>query len=668
MNSHLMRWTLVTATVFTMAALPTAPVEAQTPFPSAEKLKISAKDRKHITRKLKQLQKAVAELKQDPSLKREQIADVEVYAKAAEWTLRHGEFYRPAFVGYTLQALNTGLKRAEELKQGRPGWLRQAGTTIRGYYSKVDGSVQPYALTLPTNIKPKSVKRYPLHVKLHGRGRTLNEVSFIHRHDGKPLPDGQTWVQLDVFGRTNNAYRWSGETDVFEAMDNLRRTARIDEQRIVLTGFSMGGAGAWHLGLHYPSKWCSVGPGAGFVDFYEYQNQTEKRPAYQHRTLGIYDSIDYARNAHNVPICTYGGEKDKQLAASTRMVAAAKKHGIDIKLIIGKGAGHKFTPEGYREFMAFHRARMKEGRPRFPGRTSVRFVTRTLKYNRCEWATIEEIFEMYKPAVVEGDVDKKTGRLNISTRNVVVLSIARDIADEVNIDGTVMPLARAARGLLPDVYYAKTGDGWRTIGYEESRKFPGNPHGHKRHNLQGPIDDAFMQPFVCVRGTGTPWSIAQHNWAEWTLNRFEREFDKWLRGRVPVVKDSNVTDELIESKNLILFGDPGSNSVLARVVEKLPIDVKWTKDGIAVQGTRYDADTHGLSLIFPNPLNPRRYIVINSGHTFHEKDFRASNSWLFPRLGDIAVQKFQRQSDDSYEETIMWAALFNGGWRLPRKD
>ncbi|MCC7424082.1 MAG: hypothetical protein IT428_27775 [Planctomycetaceae bacterium] len=209
--------------------------------------------------------------------------------------------------------------------------------------------------------------------------------------------------------------------------------------------------------------------------------------------------------------------------------------------------------------------------------------------------------------------------------------------------------------------------------YNTSREFSSNPDLRKRRDLQGPIDDAFMGAFVCVRGTKEPWHAEQKEWSDWTLARFEREFDKWMRGKVPVIKDSDVpaieigkpgaNDDLL-ARNLILFGDPGSNSVLKAIVDKLPIE--WTKDGgLKVNGQTYDPKTHGVSLIYPNPLNPRRYVVINSGHTFHERDFKASNAWLFPRLGDIAVQKFSRNDDGSYKEETVWATNFNPGWRLP---
>lgn len=626
---------------------------------------------KQFRKELQALQQRVAVLRGREKIDRRLLADVDVCAKAVEWSLRHDEFYpstgkdKPSpWIGYARRTLELGRQRAEELAQGRPSWMLKPGTTIRGYYSRVDGSVQPYAISLPRGINPRSGTRWPLHLKLHGRGATLNELRFINQHEGKGLPKDQDWIQLDVFGRTNNAYRYAGETDVFEALEDVQRRFRIDGKRITLWGFSMGGAGAWHLGLHHPSRWSSVGPGAGFVDFYKYQAQTVRRPPHQHATLSIYDAVPYALNAFNVPVCTYGGEVDKQLVASTSMVEQAQRLGVPIKLLIGPATGHRFHPEKFQEFMAFHRQHSKQGRRVFPGRTEIRFTTWTLKYNQCEWLTIEEMDKMYQPAVVQARKDD-AGTLRLKTRNVAVLQIARDVADQVEIDGNRHPLARAADALLPGVFYERTADGWDLLDYNESRAFQGNPDGNKRHGLQGPIDDAFMESFVCVRGTGRPWSQDNVDWSTWTLQRFGREFDKWLRGRIRVVDDTAVTDELIANNNLVLFGDPGSNAVLARVLDKLPVG--WTREAITVGGKTYDPQTHGLSLIFPNPLNPRRYVVLNSGHTFHEKDFRASNSWLFPRLGDIAVQKFQREKDGSYTGSISWAALFNSGWRLPTR-
>ena len=619
-------------------------------------------DAKAIESGLAEVGLALDKLRKDARSERH-IADIAVYAKAAEWIVRHQEFFKPDYAKHTQSALKSGLARAAELANGKATWDKSPGRKILGYQSSVDESFQPYALTLPVAFGKEPERSWPLHVVLHGRGATLNEINFIQMHDGKPASESSDWIQLDVFGRTNNAYRFAGEADVFEALADVKRRYRIDDRRIVLHGFSMGGAGSWHLGLHYPALWCSVGPGAGFVDFYKYQKVTTPLPVYQDLALSIYNPIDYTLNAFNVPICTYGGEKDEQLVASTEMVERAAKLGISIKLIVGQGMGHAFNPESFQEFMAFHHDRQQAGRDVYPGTRKLKFTTHTLKYNTYEWGSIEELIEPYRETLVEGEVDDDAKVLKLTTKNVAVIQVVRDLAEKIELNGETFPLAGAAEGLLPGVYFELTGSSWSLMNYSASLAFPKNVDFRKRHNLQGPIDDAFMQPFVCVRGTGTPWNADHAAWATWTLDRFASEFDKWMRGKVPIVNDTDVTGEMMLEKHLILFGDPGSNSVLAKITARLP--VRWTTTGIGVFGESFDAASHGLSMIYPNPMNPRKYVVINSGHTFHEADFKNSNAWLFPRLGDIAIQKFEKREAGGYQETIVRADIFNNSWKLP---
>lgn len=599
------------------------------------------------------------------------IADVAVFEKAASWMLRFKEFPKKDYVDQLRNVVEKGIARADKLQRGKTDWMLQPGITVRGYVSAIDRSVQPYAITLPEGVDPNAGFRWPLHVVLHGRADQMNEVNFIHRMDGKSLAkkDGrpeQTWIQLDVYGRGNNAYRWAGETDVFEAMADVKRRFRIDDNRITLHGFSMGGAGAWHLGMHHPSIWSSVGPGAGFVDYYRYQkkdpnNANDRLSEPQHSTLGIYDSIDYALNAFNVPVCTYGGEKDAQLLAGASMTEAAKQLGVTIKLIVGPNMGHAFDPESQKEFMAFHIEKSVSGKPRFGERKHVRFTTQSLRYNACDWVTIEEVDHVYEPATIDAKVNDD-GDVEITTSNVGAFRLNRDVATDAIIDGKVLDCRSAAGGLLPDVYFVKTSSEWQGLDYEESRGFSNNPDRHKRHGLQGPIDDAFMSSFVCVRGTGKPWNETSQQWADWTLGRFSKEFAQWMRGDIQMVDDSAVDKKLLMNNHLILFGDPASNSVLKKIVSDLPVE--WTKEHIRIGQQEWSPADHGLSLIFPNPLNPAKYVVVNSGHTFHDKEFRSTNAMLFPRLGDIAVQKFAAGESGDFAEQTVWADVFDANWRL----
>src|SRR5688572_28522660 len=97
-----------------------------------------------------------------------------------------------------------------------------------------------------------------------------------------------------------------------------------------------------------------------------------------------------------------------------------------------------------------------------------------------------------------------------------------------------------------------------------------------RHGLQGPIDDAFMSSFVVVRPTGAAWSAGHAKYVDWSLARFEREWDKHMRGKLRVMTAEQVTPEVIENNHLVLFGDPGSNPLIAKVLADLPVE--WTKE------------------------------------------------------------------------------------------
>ena len=100
--------------------------------------------------------------------------------------------------------------------------------------------------------------------------------------------------------------------------------------------------------------------------------------------------------------------------------------------------------------------------------------------------------------------------------------------------------------------------------------------------------------------------------------------------------DTDVTEEDVAARHLILFSDPASNSFISQVLDRLPLT--WTKDAIGFGGKTYDAAAHVPAMIYPSPLNPGRY-VLNSGRTFHAADFQGTNARLYPRLGDYAILK-----------------------------
>ena len=541
--------------------------------------------------------------------------DIQVYRKAGEWILRHPEeFYTPAYYTYTLQVLDEGIFRSKMAEKGERPWTKEKGRLSRGYRSHVDGSVQPYTVTIPDTYDPAKPVR--LDVELHGRASTMNEVSFLV---GKKATFTGNYIQLEVYGRTNNAYRWAGETDVFEAIESVRANYNINPKQIVLRGFSMGGAGAWHIGLHYPDRWAAVEAGAGFTETVRYAKINDA-PAYQLKAMHIYDAVDYALNAFNVPMVGYGGEIDPQLQASENIKTQLVTEGLtptDMKIIflVGPKTAHKFHPDSKQESDHFIDVMLDRGRP---NPDHIRFVTYTTRYNQYDWLKIDELEKHYTRSEI--DATKTAKGIKIKTTNVARLTIAMPSTPE--IDGQPMPSATS---------FEKKAGKWQVAGKAKGLR--------KQHGLQGPIDDAFMDAFLCVNPS----------------KQFAAEYDKWMRADLRVKEAGAVTQQDIASNNLVLFGDPSNNKLIARIANKLPI--QWKKGQIVLGGKSYSAADHTLALIYPNPLNPKKYVVLNSGHTFHDEEFKGTNALLYPRLGDYAII---RRSDNK----VIEAGLFTDDWQL----
>lgn len=576
------------------------------------------------------------------------VADVDVYRKAGEWILRHPEeFYTNAYAANAIAALDKGLARAQELESGAPSWPKQKGRLIRAYISRIDGSVQPYSVTIPDSYDGRPTR---LDLVLHGYGATLNEVSFIALFGGsQPLPADQNFIQLQVFGRTNNLYRWAGEADVFEALASVRQRYNIDPRRIVLRGFSMGGAGTWHLGLHYPGQWAVTEAGAGIAETKKYA-RLDSLPPYQEAALHIYDAMDYSLNAFNVPTIGYGGEIDPQAPAAIDIREQLTREGFHFEkgpyrwttqdlralFLIGPNTGHKFHPDSKKESDEFI-AKALETAGQVP--SHLRFVTYTPRYNQCFWISVETLEHSYERADVDATRSADGKQVTVSTKNVGRLKLTGAGA-AYTLDGQSFTTQAA------DPVFEKKNGTWALRG--------GHSGLEKVHGLQGPVDDAFTGPFLCVRPTGDAWSPSAQAYGKQTLDRFTAEFAKWMRGDPRVKDDRAISQSDIADFNLILFGDPGSNSVIARIIGKLPIH--WTRTEIAMGSKKFGSADHIPVLIYPNPLNPKRYVVINSGHTFGEKAFRSSNALLFPRLGDYTVV--------APDGAVAVSGFFNENWQF----
>ena len=602
--------------------------------------------------------------------------DAEIFRKAVVWALRYEPKLEPADVALIRKALTRCRERVELLEAGRvPRSPDQRCKAVRGFVSSVDGSVQPYGIAVPKGydhrrIERGEAERMRLDVVLHGSTRPtgIAELRFLFRFDegdgpAASAPD-QDFLEVHPLGRVENCYRWAGETDVFEAIDHAAGDYAVDRHRTVLRGMSMGASGTWHLGLKHPDQFVALGPYCGYVDTHEFSKTPMPNfvpvgplPPHQEAGLHLLDSIDYAANAGMVPVVAAMGEKDPFFQAHVLMGKAMEKEGLKLTNLISPGSGHVIDPVTHKEQMRRIAEFAAKERPQVP--KHVRFVTWTLKYPKCDWLTVEAVGEHYKRAEVDATIqdDALDVKEPVNVTRFRIDAAALRGKSKVVIGGAEIKLPLAGAG-TPRAFCKKDGR-WVTLIGAEATELDGKVPG-----LQGPIDDAFTQPFLCVRGTGKPWNPAIQAWADASLKRFADEWAKYFRGDLPVKDDKDVTEFDLIRCHLILFGDPGSNSLIDRMRLALPIE--WTKDRIVVDGRSYPAATHAPVLIHPNRLwdGIGNYVVINSGHTFHEKELSTLNYLLFPRMGDWAVIKVGDPPGDVAKEEVIRAGFFDEKWRF----
>ena len=228
------------------------------------------------------------------------LPDVQIYHNAVRYALEDDIFTSTNQFKSARTLLAQGSERAKQLAANSASWNTKLGLlvlkkeieakanaktatplthvpVVRGYVSKIDGSVQPYGIKVPVSYLTGDDKPRRLDFWLHGRGDTLNEIAFIdgQQRGGSAFQPDDAFV-LEPYGRFMNAFKFAGETDVFEALVHAVMFYPIDRgNKLAMRGFSMGGAGAWHLGAHHPDYWAAVNPGAGFVDVKSYQKLGE---------------------------------------------------------------------------------------------------------------------------------------------------------------------------------------------------------------------------------------------------------------------------------------------------------------------------------------------------------------------------------------------------------
>lgn len=637
-------------------------------------IEIPAEVKESLTKRLAEFDGKIESLKKSKSFQLSLLPDIEVLTRAVRLAIDLHGFYETSDFDKANELLDEAAQRIEQLSNGRVMWT-QAHLTVRGFRSEIDGSIQPYGVYGGRERQPDGAK-FRCDIWCHGRGEKTLELQFIHqrlKQVGEISPPNT--IVIHPFGRYCNANKFAGEVDTFEALAHAKSQYPIDENRVSIRGFSMGGAAAWHLAVHHPDKWFAANPGAGFADTPGYLGLLDKPdslPAGYEQTLWkLYDCPPSAVNLRMLPTVAYSGELDKQKLAADTMAKACfdlPRIGFELTHIIGPDTEHRIHPDSKAEVERRLAILAKQGRNRTPH--DVHFATYTLKYNKAFWLEVTGLEKHWERAELHGILDLDSPRPTIWIKSEGATGIAIHLdADQLPqrvLDNPAGPVQISVNGefvspspLRSDrslsCSMAKTEKGWVT-------EAPGSQTGlAKRHNLQGPIDDAFMGPFLFVLPSQPCRNEAVDKWVKAEMERAMREWKSHFRGEVHGKLDFDVTAQDIRNYNLICWGDSAANAIIARVADKLPL--KWDDKELRAGAATFTSANHVAIAIYPNPLQPKRYIVLNSGFTFRGVDY-SSNARQTPKLPDWAVVDVSVPADERAPGKVAAADFFGEKWEL----
>ncbi len=603
--------------------------------------------------------------------KHPRAADADIFLKAVRYALEFDEWYdkKPEDgVKKAAALLEEAKRRIESLKKNETPWMSGSGQKVLGFYSNIDDSPQPYGVEVPDGLEwGEGKKAVSMWVWLHGRGDTATDLHFIYsrlaaKKPGQFQPAGA--IVIHPFGRYCNGYKSAGETDVFEARNDAIARFHVDRDRIALAGFSMGGAGAWHIGAHFADQWACVHAGAGFVDVKRYQELTpDKMPPWHEQKLwGAYDVPCYARNFFNVPLIVYSGENDSQRDSAEYMSEVLSKEGHTMKHLVGPGMGHKYHPEVIKDVQRLIEEAVAKGREPWPRKVSLQ--TRTVAYGAIsKWVGITRLDEHWNESRLDAEWNAQLQTITIATKGVAAFWAKAPPEREARlvVDGQAVPKYPSLGG----------GNFWHLV------KLHGNWEIDRtaflvapKTALMGPIDDGFRGRFVVVLPENEAMHPEVESWMKGEGTRFIRRWRSLMRGDPIVKRSADVSEEDMTRCNLVLWGDPQSNVLIKRLTQgrsDVPgFPLKWDRDYLEIAGNRVSAPSHVPVLCYPNLLSTPwgvRYVILNSGLTFREAHDR-TNSLQNPKLPDWAILDITQPPNAESAGRVVAADFFDENWQV----
>ena len=487
---------------------------------------------------------------------------------------------------------------------------------LQYFRSDVDGKLHPCAVcATDTGDEPKPLI---LEVSPGAISNLSGAVAMTEEIVGIAARHGRACVVIRPTGRgPGSVYQNYGEVDVLEAIAHAASHYAIDRDRITVTGSSMGGAATWYLISHYPDLFAGAAPFCGYCDYRLWEKpggltfhmHEWEEPSWKARSATL-----LVENLEHTPVWMVHGAWDRAVGGGVPVEHSQQM----ARLMEEKGYTHTFTevpkmghgcrvPEVWEQVVLWLLDQRKQRNP-----DHVSLATYDLRHNRSCWVGIEQLANYGERGTVDAGLTGD-GRMAVRTDRVRTLSLGpAEGYDTVAlaIDDQELEEVDLSRRQM----FRRDEDGtWEAGAFDLSKE--------KRHGCSGPIGDMFHDGALLVPGTaGSEEETFFASWAARDAQKYYRSRNGGVhRGGImgenwvdlSIVEDRDLTEDMRRNNNLLLYGTPRSNAVLARFEGALPIAFEGTSIRLAER--TYKAERAAVFAVFPHPENPERTVAVHGG-------------------------------------------------------
>ena len=172
--------------------------------------------------------------------------------------------------------------------------------------------------------------KYPLILQLHGvgeRGYGKDDLFAVDTHGFSKLLQQKNYPCLFAMPQCPPDTFWACRVEsILGFVEQLKQEYDVDEDRIYLTGLSMGGYGTWFTAQAKPELFAAIAPVCG-------------------------GGMSWAADVLKMPIWTFHGTKDQTVKPyhTEEMVMALKSCGADVTYTALEGVAHNAWDYAYND-------------------------------------------------------------------------------------------------------------------------------------------------------------------------------------------------------------------------------------------------------------------------------------------------------------------------------